>query len=159
MKLLTDTIQMKFNVDEAIQFAKQGCLEEWVHLFLKTIGDNAGLSEGLKIQKRYWAGPLLMPLDRLRRCCGPEENMEYYNPSESWEPHIISFCQLLQEGWDYAPLIVQHHEAELIITDGNHRHEAMRRLNYKEYWVILWDSDNPTELDYTFETSNWGGER
>ncbi|TJY41013.1 hypothetical protein E5161_14985 [Cohnella pontilimi] len=52
----------------------------------------------------------------------------------------------MKEGWDYTPLIVQHHEGELIISDGSHRHEAMRRLNYKECWVIIWDSDNQNGL-------------
>lgn len=42
----------KFNIEEAVEFSKEGCLEEWVHIFLKTVGRNQALSEGLKLEKR-----------------------------------------------------------------------------------------------------------
>ncbi|WP_238322709.1 ParB N-terminal domain-containing protein [Gorillibacterium massiliense] len=137
---------MKFTAEEAIQFSKYGCIEEWVHIFLKTIGNNSSFSDGLKLQKRYWLGPIQLSVSELQRCCGPEEHMEYHNPLDDWEKHIETFCDLIQKGWEYPPLIVQHLEGKLIIRDGNHRHEALRRLHYQNCWVILWDSDNPSNL-------------
>lgn len=62
----------KFNIEEAIQFSKEGCLEEWIHIFLRTFGGNLALSEGLKLEKRNWTGPALVPINQLIRCCGPE---------------------------------------------------------------------------------------
>lgn len=40
---------LKFNVEEALYFSNKGCIEEWIHLFLKTVGGNVALSEGLKL--------------------------------------------------------------------------------------------------------------
>jgi len=31
---------MKFNLEEADQFAQSGFIEEWIHIFLKTVGNN-----------------------------------------------------------------------------------------------------------------------
>ncbi len=41
--------KLTFTVDEAIEFAKRGEIEEWVHLFLNSVGDNVPFSEGLKL--------------------------------------------------------------------------------------------------------------
>jgi hypothetical protein len=62
--------KFKFNIEEAIEFSKDDCIEEWVHIFLKTVGGNRALSEGLKLQKRHWCGPILLQIDELIRCCG-----------------------------------------------------------------------------------------
>lgn len=139
--------QMKFNLEEANQFAQLGFIEEWIHIFLKTVGNNIDLSDGLKNQRRHWIGPLLMPIEVLERCCGPEEHMEFFNHAHHWEPHIDSFVKLIQEGWDYPPLIVEHDNGKLTVRDGNHRHEAMRRAGVKECWAVIWDSESPDNLE------------
>jgi hypothetical protein len=139
-------LPLTFTTEEAIQFAKEGCIEEWVHLFLKTRGNNIPLSDGLKLQKRYWLGPVQVPLHELNRCCGPEEGMQYHNPSDSWEWRVGKLAELLQKGWEYPPLIVQHHEGRWIVSDGNGRHEALNRLHNSNCWAVLWDSDSPNNL-------------
>lgn len=131
----------KFNIEEAIQFSKEGCLEEWIHIFLRTFGGNLALSEGLKLEKRNWTGPALVPINQLIRCCGPEEGMEYHNSYDDWEERISNFCKLIEDGWEYAPLIAENKEEKLVIRDGNHRLEAMNRLGFKECWVIVWSTD------------------
>lgn len=140
-------LPMKFTAEEALLFSEHGCIEEWIHLFLKTYGRNPAFSEGLKLQKRYWLGPLLVPLHKLQRCCGPEADMQYYNAPEPWEKRVGGLFELLQGGWEYPPLIVQHVEGEWIVTDGNGRHEAMKRLQQEQCWAILWDSDGPPPWD------------
>ncbi|MBP6256697.1 ParB N-terminal domain-containing protein [Patescibacteria group bacterium] len=35
------------------------------------------------------------------------------------------------------PFICQFKDNVLNIRDGNHRHEALRRLNIKKYWVLV----------------------
>ncbi|MHA6533346.1 hypothetical protein [Paenibacillus sp. BAC0078] len=139
-------MSMKFTLEEAIQFSKIGCTEEWVHLFLRTSGNNIPFSDGLKLQKRYWLGPVQLPIYELQRCCGPEEDMEYHNPLADWELRVGILSDLLQKGWEYPPLIAQHREGKLIVSDGNGRHEALKRLNHHKCWVILWDSDNQSNL-------------
>lgn len=139
-------LPMKFTVEEALLFSENGCIEEWVHIFLKTAGNNPPFSEGLKLQRRYWLGPVLLPIHELQRCCGPEEHMKFHNPADSWEKRVGRLAELIRKGWEYPPLIAQHLEGKLIINDGNGRHEALRRLHHDICWVILWDSDNPGNL-------------
>ncbi|ERJ12671.1 ParB N-terminal domain-containing protein [Haloplasma contractile] len=133
--------KLTFTVEEAESFSNEGRLEEWIHLFLNSAGNNSGLSEGLKLEKRYFIGPVLLCLDQLYRCCGPEPEMEYYNSLESWEVHINKFRRLIRNGWDMPPLICHNTDEGLSIRDGNHRHEALKREGIKQCWVIIWDED------------------
>ena len=135
-----------FTVNEAIEFSSKGSIEEWVHLFLTTVGGNQGLSDGLKLQKRYWVGPIIIKLDKLKRCMGPEPYMEYVDSVENWEKHILRFQKLVKDGWDMPPLIVQNINGDLSVRDGNHRLEAMRREGYDEFWAIIWDSEKQDNL-------------
>ncbi len=34
----------------------------------------------------------------------------------------------------------------LSLRDGNHRLEALQRLDYKQCWVIIWDSESMENL-------------
>ncbi len=138
--------KLLFNVNEAIEFYKRGEIEKWVHLFLNSVGNNKPFSEGLKLQKRYWIGPILIDLDKLTRCCGPESEMEFYNSRESWEMEISKFQKLIRDGWDMPPLIVQNTQGKLIVNDGNHRIEAMKRENIQKCWVIIWESDSEENI-------------
>lgn len=138
---------MTFTVEEAISFSKEGRIEEWVHLFLNSVGDNVPFSEGLKLEKRYWTGPLLIKLDKLRRCCGPEPEMEYFNAHEDWESEIGKFQGLIRNGWDMPPLIVQHEGNDLVVNDGNHRLEAMKREGIEKCWVIIWNTHYQDDIN------------
>lgn len=51
-------LPLNFTLDEEEKFSEAGCIEESVHLFLKTSGNNSSFSDGLKLQKRYWRGPI-----------------------------------------------------------------------------------------------------
>jgi hypothetical protein len=138
--------ELVFSVKEAKQFNEQGKIEQWVHLFLNSVGKNKPFSEGLKLQQRYWLGPILIRLDQLHRCCGAEQGIKYQQPVEHWENSVSKMQKLIQEGWDMPPLIVNHSEGYLEVSDGNHRLEALIREGVKEFWVILWDSDDQDNL-------------
>lgn len=43
---------LSFTLEEALNFASKGKIEEWIHLFLNSEGNNKGLSDGLKLQKK-----------------------------------------------------------------------------------------------------------
>lgn len=129
---------------EAKQFASRGQMEEWVHLYLNSAGKNPSFSEGLKQRKRHWVGPILIDVDRLVRCHGPENepNMEYYSTVEQWEHLVGRYERMFREGWDAPPLIIQHLNGALSVRDGNRRTAALKRADIKEYWVIIWDDEN-----------------
>lgn len=132
---------MEFTSKEAIEYAKNGKIEAWIHAFLQGIGNNKELSNGLKREQRYYLGPDLVKLDQIHRCCGPEDEMEFHNPRESWELRVHRLQKLIRKGWDMPPLIVQNINGFLSIRDGNGRHEALKREKHESCYVIIWDND------------------
>ena len=129
-----------YTLSGALEYGKQGKIEEWVHEFLLGVGDNPTFSEGLKLQKRFYAGPVRMPLHLFKRICGPEEDMKYRNPAEGFELHVGNMVSAIREGWDMPPLIVQFGEEGLELNDGNHRFEALIRTGETHHHVIFWTS-------------------
>lgn len=123
---------------ESLEYKDKNKTEEWVHLFLNTDGNNAPFSEGLKITKRYYYGPVEMPLKLFSRCCGPEGTMQYKVSTEDFENKITVFRNLIKEGWDMPPLIVNFCDDKFYLTDGNHRFEALVRSGKESYSVIVW---------------------
>lgn len=138
---------MKFTINEAVSYSKDGRIEEWVHLFLNSVGGNPPFSQGLKLEKRYWLGPVHIEISKLKRCCGPEPEMQFHNPRDEWEFEIEKFRELIRSGWDMPPLIVQHEGDDLVINDGNHRIEAMSREGYDKCWAIIWNTHYQDEID------------
>ena len=128
-----------FTLSAAQQHARDGKLEEWIHHYLTTgAWANSALSDGLKLQKRWWIGPTRMPLTALTRCCGPEPTMEFVQPVDRWEQRVTHIADGLNRVEDLPPLIVQYHADAYNIRDGNHRHEAMRRKDWMHCWVLIW---------------------
>lgn len=125
--------------DYVRQQAERGLLEDWVHEYLRSDGQNTGLSDGLRLQTRYWLGPIEVPLDQLDRACGPEASMEYQEPEADWERRVTAMLEGIQGGWQAAPFIVQYTaEGRLSVRDGNHRWEALRRSGRTAYWSVIW---------------------
>ena len=64
---------MEFTVTTALEYARSGQIEEWVHAYL-TSGDwiNLGLADGLRLQTRWWLGPVSVNITDLTRACVPE---------------------------------------------------------------------------------------
>jgi len=128
----------KFSVREAKEYAKKGLLEEWIHDFLITMGKNENLSLGLKKEKRYWVGPITVSLDKLYRVCGTEKNIKFREGEERWEKRINRIINGIKSGWEMPPFIVTYKRRKLIIADGSHRHEALKRRGFKKYWAVIW---------------------
>ena len=132
---------MNSSADEltpALEAARSGQIEGWVHQYLLGVGKNAPFSEGLKLQPRFWLGPLEMPLDALEICCGPDPALEFVVDAAGFERHVSGMVASLAEGWKPAPLIASYDAGKLSIRDGNHRYEALRRSGMDRYWVVVW---------------------
>lgn len=134
-------------LNSALSSKSQEEIENWIHHFLLGTGNNVPLSEGLKLIKRYWIGPVKYGLDGLERICGPEPNMEYRQDAESWEIGIKNMMESIKNGWTPAPFILTFDENGISLRDGNHRFEAMKRLGYKEHWVFIWCN---SQKDYAY---------
>lgn len=131
-------LDYNYSISSAIQFAKNNKLEEWVHTYLLSDGNNKEFSDGLKLCDRYFLGPVKIPLHLFSRCCGPEEDMKYQVSAEWFEKHVSELADVIQTGKDMPPLIVHYTKGGFELDDGNHRLEAYKRLNIKEYFVIIW---------------------
>jgi len=127
-----------FSAAEALDFAKRGLLESWIHEFLTTSGKNEKLSTGLKKQKRFFIGPKKIYLNSMRRVCGPEKGMKFRESQERWEKRVKRILSGLKRNWEMPPFIVMCKRGKLLIADGNHRYEALRRRGFKKYWTIIW---------------------
>lgn len=137
---------MEYNrtLSSAQAFAKAGKLEEWIHLYLLSDGNNVPFSEGLKIEPRFYLGPVILPLSLFRRCCGPEEDMKWRVHPQHFEEKVNRLMQAIQSDPDMPPLIIcyRFHEEtglpEFELNDGNGRFEAYKRLGITHAPVIFW---------------------
>ncbi|MBQ7775747.1 MAG: ParB-like nuclease domain-containing protein [Lachnospiraceae bacterium] len=131
-------MEYKNTLSSAINFARNGKLEKWVHMYLQSDGHNQEFSDGLKLLDRYFLGPVKMPLSLFKRCCGPEEGMKWQIPKEGFEQKVKELEAVIATVEDMPPLIVHFVEGEFELNDGNHRLEAYSRLGVEEYYVIVW---------------------
>ncbi len=128
----------------AIECAAHGKLEEWIHAYLLSDGDNKPLSDGLRMLDRIYHAPVSFPLSMLQRSAGPEADMRWHVPPEWFEAHVRQLMDACKAGADLPPLIVHcwipegKTSAEFELSDGNHRLEAFRRLGIERYHVIFW---------------------
>lgn len=127
-----------FTSKKAREFAREGRLEEWIHLFLCEEGNNVPFSEGLRYEKRSYNGPLKMPLRLFIRCCGPEDNMRYKINKGGFEWRVSEIRKRIENGWDIPPLIINYSNEVFELSDGNHRYQAMLDSGIKVCDVIIW---------------------
>jgi len=125
-------------LSSAIAFSQNGKLEEWIHPFLNADANNTTFSDGLKLFKRHYLGPIKMHVSSLKRCCGPESHMKWQVDREGFEKRVSSLQKSIESDHDMPPLIVQYSQEGFELNDGNHRYEAYVRSGYKEVDVIIW---------------------
>ena len=130
----------------AMEYARAGRIEEWVHLYLPVDGRNQPMADGLRLAPRKWRGPVRFPLSRLTRICGPEEDMKWRTHPVQFEEHVSSLVREIEKGADLPPLIVHCTSEGLELNDGNHRLEAFRRLGIGEYAVLFWATEGEEEF-------------
>ncbi len=110
----------------------------WIQDFLRGEGNNVALADGLLLEKRHYFGPVPWKLRDLTRCCGPEPDMPYRTRESDFEKRVSGIIRRCETGWDMPPLIVRYEGGALTVSDGNHRHEAFRRMGKEEIPVIFW---------------------
>jgi len=135
----------------AFQYAEAGKIEEWVHLFLNGEGNNVSFSDGLRLENRYYFGPLKFKLDMFVRCCGPEANNKYVIDCEAFEKHVSVLQNRFKDGWDMPPLIVNYCNGTFELNDGNHRYEALKQSGVDEYFFIVWTTAESDAINFNKE--------
>ena len=148
-------LEYKATLSSAMQYAKAGKIEEWVHTYLLSDGHNKAFSDGLKLFDRYWVGPITMPLSAFPRCVGPEEGMCYPIPENYFEKHVKRLMDVIQNNNDMPPLIVHFYDQKWELNDGNHRHEAYKHLGITEYPVIVWITEKDEYEEFLSQYSEF----
>jgi len=145
-----ESLEMDYQgtLSSAQEWSRQGMLEEWVHAYLLSDGDNKPFSDGLKIVDRIFLGPFRMPISLFHRCTGPvEEGLKFQVHPVVWERHVQQLMEVIPREPDIPPLIVHYlipegeQMGEFELNDGNNRWEAYTRLGIKEAHVIVWITD------------------
>ena len=131
-----------FDVASCLAAAEAGHLEDWIHGYLAGgPWANAGLSTGLRLQRRWWTGPLPLRLDTLKRCCGPEPEMEFRMNAEDWRRKVSGIASRLTDPLQLPPLNVEWRSDHLSVRDGSHRHAAASLAGWTACWAVVWHND------------------
>jgi len=127
------------SVGAAQAAAERDELGDWVAEFLASPGsDNAPLGEQLTNRPRWWLGPVQVPLDQLHRLAGPPGEPVLCPVDEDyWRDDVDDLEEKVSEGWEPPPVIVSYRDGRLVLEDGNHRVEGMRRSGSDNTWAVI----------------------
>jgi hypothetical protein len=142
------TTDETYSIETARAAAGRDELNEWVAAFLASPGsDNAPLAEQLTNPRRWWLGPVEVPLDQLNRLAGPPGHpvLETVDDDE-WRDDVDDLAGRVEDGQEPPPVIATYDDGELVLEDGNHRVEALRRAGEAQAWVVI-GFDTPAERD------------
>ena len=129
----------EFSVEAAREAAARDQLGAWVSRFLGSPGsDNPELGELLSDRLRFWAGPLKVPLNELNRLAGPADAPVLVALDEDdWHDGVDDMAERVEHGWEPPPVVVSYRDEELVLEDGNHRVESIRRAGQHDTWAVI----------------------
>jgi hypothetical protein len=138
----------RYSIDAARVAAARDELRAWVAEFLASPGsDNAALGEDLTNRLQWWLGPIQVPLKRLHRLAGPRGDAVLCPVDEDyWREDVDDLEHKVNEGWEPPPVIVSYRNGQLVLEDGNHRVEGVRRSGADHTWAVVGFGD-PEERD------------
>lgn len=137
------------SVDGARRAREDDELAAWVEEFLASDGsDNAELGEQLRAAKRFWLGPIELPFDRLNRLAGPPDQPTLDRLDDDDLETVEEMAESLDDGWEPAPLVVSYRDDQLVVEDGNHRIEGLRRSGRTTYWSVVGFDDADQRADF-----------
>ena len=136
------------SIDAARVAAAHDELGAWVAEFLASPGsDNAALGEELTDKLRWWLGPVEVPVKRLHRLAGPPGDAVLCPVDDDyWRDDVDDLEQKVNDGWEPPPVIVSYRDGQLVLEDGNHRVEGVRRSGAHHTWAVI-GFDDPEERD------------
>ncbi len=129
-----------FTTATALEARERNELGDWVARFLASPGsDNAELGELLNEQLRWWMGPLELPIDQLNRLAGPPGSRSLRQlDDDEWRDDVPDLADRIEEdGLEPPPVVVQYRDDQLVLEDGNHRVEALRRAGIEKVWAVV----------------------
>jgi hypothetical protein len=80
--------------------------------------------------------------DDLYRLAGPPDQPTLAPLSDEDLETVEEMGDSIDDGWEAPPLIVSYRNARLVVEDGNHRIEGLRRCGHSEYWAVVGFDDD-----------------
>lgn len=141
-----------FTVEAARKAAERDELAAWVADFLASPGsDNAALADKLTSSPRTWIGPVRLRIDQLHRLAGPPDHPVLCPVDEDyWRDDVDDLAEKVDDGWEPPPMVVTFRDEQLVLEDGNHRAEGIRRTGEDEAWAVV-SFESPDERDRFLE--------
>lgn len=129
----------RYTVASARDAAAEDRLDVWVAEFLASPGsDNAELGRQLADGERWWLGPIRLPIDCLHRLAGPAGDPVLVAVEEDeWRDDVDELAAEVDDDEDLPPVVVSHRAGQLVLEDGNHRVEALRRVGRDRVWAVV----------------------
>lgn len=145
----------EFSVDGAREAAGRDELDEWVARFLASPGsDNAELARLLSERLAWWAGPMQVPISRLHRLAGPPGDPVLCPVDDDyWRDDVEELGEKVEDGFELPPVIVAFRRDQLVLEDGNHRVEALRRAGEEKAWALV-GFESADDLDRFMATTD-----
>lgn len=131
---------MKYTLEEAIKYSKDGNIDKWVQMFLRTkyndfANPNVALADGLLLEDRFYYGPVIFSLDDIttKRVESDLEGNEL-----EWYNKVVDRMSNDFDETNFPPLILEFKDNKFYLTDGNHRYSALKKLGVDKYYSIIW---------------------
>lgn len=134
-------------LSQAMEYAQEGKVEDWIQLFLRNDGDNVVLAEGLLLEPRKYLGPCVISLEMLKIKSGAPEYLTKENDIRYFF-FVVDNMKEHYPTWDIPPLIVEYDRGVFRVNDGRHRLEMYRQLGVESAYAVLWTTgeENYSEL-------------
>jgi hypothetical protein len=144
-----------FSIESARLAARRGELDAWVAAFLRSPGsDNAVLAAELDQGKVSWCGPLRLRFDELHRLAGPPDQPTLAPLTDDDQATVEEMGDSIDDGWDAPPLVVSYRDSQLVVEDGNHRIEGLRRCGFSDYWAVVGFDDDDQRQAFLAEVNS-----
>lgn len=129
----------EYSVQSARDAAQRDELGTWVARFLASPGsDNADLADELAEPRRWWLGPVQLPTDQLHRLAGPSDAPVMCPVDDDyWRDDVDDLAERVEDDWEPPPVIVSYRNGQLVLEDGNHRVEGLRRAGEDQVWAVV----------------------
>lgn len=128
----------EFSLQSARDAAERDELGAWVRAFLASDGsDNADLADQLADERPYWLGPVRLRFSELHRLAGPPDQPVLDRLDDDDLETVEGMEDSIDDGWDPPPLVVSSRNDQLVVEDGNHRIEGLRRAGRKNHWAVV----------------------
>jgi hypothetical protein len=128
-----------YSLQSAREASDRHELSDWVAGFLASPGsDNQALAEQLTNDLGWWTGPVELPIKELHRLAGPPGDPVLCPvDDEDWDDRIDDISERVKAGWEPPPVILSYKGHKLVLEDGNHRAESVRRTGRSTVWAIV----------------------